>query len=91
MGSVFELQDKLKQLYISWRRKRQIIHRFSAYATLYIADLRSVCPSSLLEEDPNKNMPWLSDNVSVLTMFLCLLYNSLLGTQHMTLHTVHVI
>ncbi|XP_077096041.1 uncharacterized protein LOC143747262 [Siphateles boraxobius] len=55
-------KDKLKQLYISWRRERQIIHRFSAYATLYIADLRSVCPSSLLEEDPNKNMPWLSDN-----------------------------
>ncbi|XP_056120627.1 uncharacterized protein LOC130097711 [Rhinichthys klamathensis goyatoka] len=55
-------KDKLKQLYISWRRERQIIHRFSAYATLYIADLRSVCPSSLLEEDPNKNMPWLNDN-----------------------------
>ncbi|XP_067227090.1 uncharacterized protein [Chanodichthys erythropterus] len=53
---------KLKQLYIAWRREREIIHRFSAYATLYIADLRSVCPSSLLDEDQTKNMPWLNDN-----------------------------
>lgn len=48
-------------------RERAVIQRLSSYATLCIANLRSICPASLLEEDRNKNMPWLTDNVSVLT------------------------
>lgn len=79
-------QDKLKQVYIAWRRERQMIHRFSA--TLYTVDLRNVCPSSLLDEDPNK-MTWLTNNVCVLKIILCLLYTFLLRSQYMTLHTVH--
>lgn len=82
IGLCFLPQDKLKQLYITWRREKEIIHRFSQYATLLLADLRSICPSTLLDEDPNQKMTWLTDNVS-LVMLLCSLC--------MPLHTINLI